>query len=188
MKTAFIIHGYNGDTLYTFGPWLKSELEKKGYTVFLPSFPIRLEATYSSWSDIMDKYIKYINSDSIVIAHSIGNPFILQYLVTNNLKIKLYISVAGFCDIFKVPNREDLNKAFVNFALTDAQINKCKELISNRYSLYSDNDYVVPFNILKNFIHRINSVPVFISGTGHMGNRENTVELPQIIDIVNNVL
>ena len=31
MKTAFIIHGFNGDTTYTFGPSLKKFLENKNY-------------------------------------------------------------------------------------------------------------------------------------------------------------
>ena len=117
MKTAFIIHGFNGDTSYTFGPSLTSFLEEKGYKVFLPKLPIRLEASYEKWSKILDEYKEYFNEETIVVAHSIGNPFFIRYLNNNNLKCKLYISVAGFCDLFKVPDREDLNTAFVDLQL-----------------------------------------------------------------------
>lgn len=188
MKTAFIIHGFNGDTVYTFGPWLKSELEKRGYNVIMPEFPIRSEATYLGWSSLLDNYIDYFNEDTIIVCHSIGNPFIIKYLSKRKLKAKLYISVAGFCKLFTVPDRADLNKAFIDFQVDIDDINYCKSNIPFRYSLYSDNDHVIPFPILENFIEKLESNPVFIRGVGHMGNRDNIHDIPQITDIIDNVL
>lgn len=187
MKTAFIIHGFNGDTLYTFGPWLKNELEKHGYNVLMPQFPIRSDASYCGWSEILDKYVENFNDDTIIVCHSIGNPFIIKYLSDNNLKAKLYISVAGFCKLFSVPDREDLNHAFVDFQVHNSNIEYFKTHIPYRYSLYSDNDHVIPFDILKDFINQLNSNPVFISGVGHMGNRDNIHCLPQIVEILNSI-
>lgn len=92
LKTAFIIHGFNGDTTNTFGPWLKQILENKGFTVHMPSFPIRLEASFEKWSKILDEYKNEIKKDSIIIAHSIGNPFIIRYLANNNLNVNTYYS------------------------------------------------------------------------------------------------
>ena len=59
MKTAFIIHGFNGDTTYTFGPWLKEILESKGFKVLMPKFPIRAEASFCKWSQILDTYKEF---------------------------------------------------------------------------------------------------------------------------------
>ncbi len=187
MKTAFIIHGFNGDTTYTFGPSLKSFLEKIGYTVIMPNFPIRSDASYTKWSLILDKYKEHFNSETIVVAHSIGNSFFIKYLSQNKLQISTYISVAGFCDLFKVPEREDLNNAFIDFAVSNNEINYCKDSIKNKFSLYSDNDHVIPFDVLKNFVKKIKSSPVFIKGVGHMGNRNNIKHLPQIENIINNL-
>ena len=187
MKTAFIIHGFNGDTTYTFGPSLKEFLEKKGYKVFMPNFPIRSEASFNGWSKILDEYKDYFNKDTIVVAHSIGNPFFIKYLYNNKLQAKAYISVAGFCDIFTVDGREDLNLAFIDFAVNDENLNYLKANVSNRYSLYSNNDHVIPFDILKNFVKKIESTPVFIEGAGHMGNRTNITRLPQIEKIIESI-
>ena len=187
MNTAFIIHGFNGDTTYTFGPHLKEELEKRNYNVIMPSFPIRTDATYLGWASILNNYKNLFDKNTIIICHSIGNPFIIKYMSENNLKAKLYVSVAGFCKLFTVPNREDLNKAFIDFQVNEKNINYCKENIIYRYSLYSDNDHVIPFDILKDFINKIDSIPVFVSGVGHMGNRENITKLPQILDIVDKI-
>lgn len=187
MKNAFIIHGFNGDTTYTFGPYVKEELEKRGYTVIMPNFPIRSEATYLGWSSILQKYLNLFNKDTIVICHSIGNPFFMKFLTENNLKIKLYISVAGFCKFFIVPDRDDINKAFLDFKVNENDINYCKSNIKFRYSLYSDNDHIIPFDILEDFTEKLDSTPVFISGVGHMGNRDNIHKLPQILNIIDRI-
>ena len=188
MKTAFILHGFNGDTTYTFGPSLKEYLTNIGYNVIMPNFPIRSEASFVKWSNILDKYKHLFNEDTIVIAHSIGNPFYIKYIYNNNLKSKAYISVAGFCDLFTVDGREDLNLAFKDFAVTDDNINYLKKAVPNRYSLYSNNDHVIPLNILESFITKIESNPVFIQGVGHMGNRDNITRLPQIEQIIESIL
>lgn len=187
MKNAFILHGFNGDTLYTFGPSLKDYLENIGYNVIAPSFPIRSEATYDKWSKILDEYKEYFNKDTIVVAHSIGNPFFIRYLSENKLEAKAYISVAGFCDLFKVDGREDLNKAFIDFKVNNDNISYLKENVPNRYSLYSDNDHVIPFDILESFINKLESKPVFIKGVGHMGNRDDVHRLIQIEEIIDSL-
>ncbi len=187
MKTAFIIHGFNGDTTYTFGPSLKNFLEKLGYQVIMPNFPIRAEASYEKWSNILDNYKDLFDSETIVVAHSIGNPFFIRFLFTNNLVCKLYISVAGFCDLFTVPDRQDLTDAFVNFAVTPEVIDYAKSHILYRYSLYSNNDHVIPFSILKNYVKSLNSTPVYIEGVGHMGNRDNITRLPQVEEIISSL-
>lgn len=184
MKNAFIIHGFNGDTTYTFGPSLKTFLEKMGYNVIMPKFPIRLEASFDKWSKVLDEYKNQFDENTIVVAHSIGNPFFIRYIDNNHLHANLYISVAGFCDLFKVPERDDLNNAFINFAVSSKNIEYLKKNVPYRYSLYSDNDHVIPFNILESFINKIESTPVFIKGVGHMGNRNNITRLPQIEKII----
>lgn len=161
MKTAFIIHGFHGDTTYTFGPWLKKFLEEKGFFVLMPEFPIRSESSFAKWSAILDTYKNYFNSETILVSHSIGNPFIIRYLYENNLKIKTYMSVAGFCKIFTVKDRQDLNEAFIDFAVNKEQIDYAKNNIKYRYSFYSDNDHVIPFNILEDFVKELQSEPVF---------------------------
>ena len=187
MKYAFILHGFNGDTLYTFGPSLKEYLEKKDYKVIAPNFPIRSEATYAGWSKVLDEYKNYFGQNTVVVAHSLGNQFFIKYLKDNNLEAKAYISVAGVCDLFEVEGREDITKAFIDFAVNDKHLNYLKKHVPIRYSLYSDNDHIMPFNLLESFISKIDSRKVFIKGVGHMGNRDNIHRLVQIEDIIDSL-
>ena len=88
-------------------------------------------------------------------------------------------------ETIKSKGRKRWNDILGRIEVDDTDIDYCKSNIEYRYSLYSDTDRVVPFNILEDFVKEIKSVPQFIPGAGHMGNKENTTRLPKIIDILN---
>jgi predicted alpha/beta hydrolase family esterase len=90
MRNIFIIHGSYGSPNENWFPWLKKELEKLGNKVFAPQFPIpppeKQDAAYgghklSSWLKKMSEYKKYINDETIIIAHSRGNIFTYNFLM-----------------------------------------------------------------------------------------------------------
>lgn len=60
-------------------------------------------------------------------------------------------------------------------------------LVKARYSIYSDNDHIVPFEILQEFTKIIDSKDMLIEGIGHMGKKSGLESLPQVIEIINNI-
>ncbi len=183
----FIIHGYNGDTTETFGKYVKNEVEKLGFAVHMPSFPIRQEATYENWKKVMDTYFdkEYINENTVIVAHSQGTLFIPKYLAEKNIKIKLFISLAGFlCDI---NGRDDINEVIAGFRPNKEELQKSIKLMKHRYSIYSDNDHLNPQNELEKYADKFKAEKVFINGIGHMGRKSGIKELPQVIEIIKKV-
>ena len=61
-----------------------------------------------------------------------------------------------------------------------------KNLVNSKYSIYSNNDHIVPFEILDKFPKTINSKPLLIENIGHMGSKSGLEELPQVVEIINN--
>lgn len=182
MKQVLLIHGYNGvPKIYD---WLKVELEKREYIVTIPKFPPQEGVVYNNWKEILNKYKNYINKDTIVVGHSIGNEFIIKYLVDNNIDIKLYISLAGFAESFETEGRDDLNRAVKEFLTTEQEISRFKELVAKRYSIYSDNDHIVPFEILENYPKMIEAKSMLIKGIGHMGKKSGLESIPEVIEII----
>lgn len=55
-------------------------------------------------------YKEIINENLIVIAHSLGNSMFIKYICKNDLNVGLYISLAGFADVFYVEGKDILNK------------------------------------------------------------------------------
>lgn len=182
MKNVILIHGYNGiPKIYN---WLENELKNKGYKVIIPEFPTREEVIYSKWKNIMDNYKQNLNKDTIVIAHSIGNEFLIKYICENDLEIDLYISLAGFAKKFECENRDDLNRALKEFLVNDKEKTKFKESINVRYSIYSDNDHIIPFEVLEQYAEDIDSTPILIKGIGHMGNKSGLEKIPEVLEII----
>lgn len=77
----FVLHSLNGDTLKTWGQDVKSYATDKEFDCYLPEFPIREKSSYEKFDEILSSYLETnkLNEKSIVIAHSIGNPYFLRF-------------------------------------------------------------------------------------------------------------
>ncbi|MCL1839656.1 alpha/beta hydrolase [Candidatus Saccharibacteria bacterium] len=181
-RKILLIHGYNGVPQVFL--WLKEELEKLGYLVVMPELPTQENVRYDIWKNEFEKYKKDLDGELIVVAHSGGNPFIIKYLNENDLGIKLYVGLAGFSDKFVTEGRKDLDDAVESLAPTDEEINNFKNNVDARYAIYSDDDHIIPLEILKKHADNIGAEHLLISGIGHMGKKSNLQTLPQVLEII----
>ncbi|HZE87473.1 MAG TPA: alpha/beta hydrolase [Methylomirabilota bacterium] len=94
MKNVVILHGTGETPEYMWLPWLKKELEKKGYSVSIPQLPDTDHPTLTNWlpAALKENY----NEETILIGHSAGGPLQLSVLENINVKIKQAILVAGY--------------------------------------------------------------------------------------------
>jgi predicted alpha/beta hydrolase family esterase len=112
MKTAFLIHGAYGNPKENWIPWLKSELEKRDYQVFVPKFPTPQKQTLNNWLKVFKKYEKFTDENSIFIGHSLGVAFILTLL--EKIKIKSVYLIAGFISPLNDPQFDRINTTFID--------------------------------------------------------------------------
>lgn len=181
----FLVHGYNG-TPKIFN-YFKDTFEQNGNRVVIPQFPTRTDITIDSYFAVFDQYKTDLNDNTIIIAHSIGNIMSLKYLCKNNITIRGYVSLAGFGEPFINEGRDDLNNVIAPLRLTNEELAKVPRLIRKAYSFYSDDDHIVPFDILKKYPTTIDAKDCFIPGIGHMGKRSGLEELPEVVDIVSSI-
>lgn len=182
MDTILLIHGFNG--ISKIFNYFKEELENRGYNVIIPNFPVREEITVESYFEVFDKYKDLFNESLVVVAHSIGNPIFIKYISENNYKIGKYISLAGFSEAYYNEGKNILNEKVKLTVLTNKEKEDAINLISERYSIYSDNDHIVPFDLLKSYCTDINSKSILIKGIGHMGKKSGLEELPEVINLI----
>lgn len=106
MKRAVILHGTEGTPESNWFPWLKTELEKRGYEVWVPQLPDAEEPDAAKWT----KFLLESNwdfSDNLLIGHSAGAVEILKLLphMANGIKVKTAVLVASFTeDLAQEPN------------------------------------------------------------------------------------
>lgn len=80
MPRAFIFHGTGGHSRENWFPWMKKELETRGYETVIPDFPNADAPHPGTWYPVIDALIKHAKSDSIVIGHSLGGAIALRFL------------------------------------------------------------------------------------------------------------
>jgi len=184
--TIFLVHGYSG--IPKIFEYFQKELSMKNFEIVMPNFPIQTEINQERFFAIFDKYRDKLNENTIVIAHSIGNIMAMKYLCQNSLTIKGYISLAGFGEPFFKEGHDDLNNVIKPLFLSDVELSEIPQLVGQSYAIYSDNDHIVPIEILEKYPKAINAKDCFVKNIGHMGKKSGLEELPKVIGIVNEIL
>ncbi len=95
MKNASIFHGTGGNPTLFWTPYIKDNLEKIGYSVWVPQLPDADNPTIKNWLTYSINNGHY-DSESLIIGHSAGCPLILSILENINVKITLAVFVSGF--------------------------------------------------------------------------------------------
>ena len=80
MKRAIIVHGWDGFPEEAWFPWLKRELEARGFTVDVPQMPEAATPKIDLWVPALAQAVGAPDVELVLIGHSIGVQTILRYL------------------------------------------------------------------------------------------------------------
>lgn len=114
MKNAVILHGTFNNPNDNWFPWLKKQLEKKSYKVWVPNLPGADKPNIDRYNKFLFKNWQF-DKDSVLIGHSSGAVAILGILqaLPNDAIVGKAIVVAGFKDDLDWdPTRELFAKPF----------------------------------------------------------------------------
>ena len=109
MKNALILHGTLGSPKENWFQWLKKELQRKEYKVWVPKLPKPEKPRVSRNVKYILKNEKWkFNSDSVLIGHSSGPATILGILneLPENVIVNKCIFVSAFTESDWEPNAE----------------------------------------------------------------------------------
>lgn len=174
-----IIHGIYGHPQENWFPWLKRELESRGYEVTVPKFPTPLDQSLESWLRIIAKYEDKINEETVMIGHSLGAAFILDYLEQTNKKIKAALLVAGFHMLIDNEFKE-LNKSFVGKEFDWDKIKKdCEKFVV----IASDNDPYISLEINREMAQILDAELVVIHNGGHLNKKAGYDKFPELLEL-----
>jgi predicted alpha/beta hydrolase family esterase len=95
MKNAIILHAMDDSPDNHWYPWLKSQLEDRGYDVWAPQLPENKNPQLNVWIPFILKNAKF-TENTVIVGHSAGASVILAVLEELKIKINQAILVAGF--------------------------------------------------------------------------------------------
>jgi len=134
-----LLHGYTGSPKENFFPWLKKELEKRGYTVQVPVLPNTNNPDVSEQVDFVLKNCKF-DEQTILLGHSLGSVIALKVLEKVKKPIRKLVLAAGFSE----PKFLDKKRSFEKTFDWKFDFEKIKKNVSKIKILRATNDSAVP--------------------------------------------
>lgn len=129
--------------------WKRTLQEKLGskYDVLLPSMPNSKNAKYKEWSIWFEKIIPLLNSELILIGHSLGAAFLAKYLSINNISKNITATILVSAPMKTVKKGEE---SLVQFS-PPQNMKKFSQQSKKIYLIHSKDDPVVKFKHLKRY-------------------------------------
>jgi hypothetical protein len=182
-KRIFIVHGWEGHPEEGWFPWLKKELEAKGFEVHVPSMPHPDTPTIGDWVAHLAKVVGESDERTYLVGHSIGCQTVIRYLESIDTKIGGALLVAGW--LLRLTGDLSAEEIEIVRPWIETPINysKVKENCPAITCVFSDNDPFVALEKNKEaFIERLGAHVVVEHAKGHLNGEANVTELPSARD------
>lgn len=186
-KRIFIIHGWDGCPEEGWFPWLKKELEAKGFSVLVPQLPNPEEPRIKNWVPALKKIVNKPDEQTYFIGHSMGCQAIVRYLETlpEETKIGGAVFVAGFFKrLTNLENDDTVRDIAKEWLETPINLQKIKNHLKNSVAIFSDNDPYVPIDNKEDFSDILKSKIIIEHNKGHFSGSGGTKELPAAFEAV----
>jgi hypothetical protein len=179
MKKVILVHGWKGTPNNHWFPWLKKELETRGFQVTAPKMPSSNKPLIESWVNKLNEVIKTPNENTYLVGHSIGSQAIIRFLERINNKVGGAVFVAGFFNLPPLTKEEEL----IAKPWLETPINKqrVKENAKDFTAIFSDNDSIVPLTDKELFKEFFGANIVIEHQKGHFTKKAGVTELPIVL-------
>jgi len=174
MKKVLILHGWFATPKNDWYPWVKKQLELKGYDVFTPQLADKDKPTFGRWKQCALRS-SFLDKDTIVIGHSLGA--ILGLKLAEEYRFLKLITVSGWDFWDLTPEHKTFFKTLINHK-------KIMKNVSKRVVIHSDNDPFVTATIAEEFSKRLRAKFVLIPGKGHFIEKNGVVRFPELLKYV----
>jgi predicted alpha/beta hydrolase family esterase len=177
MKSALILQGWYQKPESNWYPWLKTELEKIGYEVFLPDLPtIHTEEPNlkEMMSYIDDEFV--FDNQTVVIGHSLG--CLLGMRLAEKHMFDMLILVAGW-------DFNDLTPQHQLFWKEPIDHETITTHVSEIHCISSDNDPYFTKITVEEMAGRLGGMFHLIPGAGHFTEEYGINQIPELLSLLN---
>lgn len=182
LKSVVLLHGTDGSPQDCWLPWLKREMESKGYVVRAPRLPNSLTPD----REVYEKFLLsrgYEFADSILIGHSSGATTVLNLLQLEKIPT---VDTAVLVGVF-------LNERLTSSLSEPGQFDKLwppdgfdikalKKAARRFIFIHGDNDPYCSYDDAREFAEALNAQFITVPNGLHLSNSSGIKELPQIVE------
>lgn len=187
-KRAIIIHGFEGNGENHWNPWLKKELEKKGWEVKNPTLPNPSHPDFEESMEFLRKETADFGGNDMVVGHSLGGYFALKLAEEKEFgKIVLVAPAIG--ELTKEEEagwrKEGKKEGWDVEALLKAKSQKVdlkKVKAKTKVAVFSDNDVELAA-AAPHFLDEDWEVKM-LNEKGHFCAKDGVTEIPELLDLL----
>ncbi len=184
-KRACIVHGWGGSPTEGGFPWLKRELEARGFRVVVLDMPDTDHPTISAWVARISKEVGIPDEETFLIGHSIGAQAVIRYLEKIASRIGGAVLVAGWVTLtpaaYAGEGDEEIARPWLETPIDWA---KARSHAGRFTAIFSDNDPFVPLSDAEVFRKNLGAKIIIEPGKGHFSGDDGITELPSVRDAV----
>jgi len=177
-EQVVLLHGYGAlcgfDKMSL--PWLKKELEGKGYFVTAPDLPNKSAPKFDEWVEVLEKEISF-DENTILSAESFSGLVVLRILERLKKPIKKLVLSGCFCEPLSEnrPYHHDLDWKF--------DFEKIKKNVGEVIVLSDKNDDRVPYEKTKSLADKLGVGVTIVSATEpHFRGTKEPTKLEAILE------
>lgn len=181
-KRVIIAHGWDGNPDEGWFPWLKKELETRGFGVIIPQLPETDTPRIQNWVPALAEAIGEINEQTYLVGHSMGCQAILRYLesLPEGKIAGGVVFVAGFFKrLTGLEDDDEVREIARHWLETPIDLGRVKKHIKNSVAIFSDNDPYVSLDNQNDFKNLLGSRIIVERQKGHF---DDCFELPVVLD------
>ncbi len=187
MKRVFIVHGWDGHPNEGWLPWLKNELEQRGFVVEVPLLPDTENPRMYNWVPKLAEVVGVADDQTFFIGHSMGCQTIARYLesLPNDVVVGGAVFVAGFFKrLTGLEDDKDVQETDAHWLQTPLDLAKVKSHLTKSIAIFSDDDPWVPLDNQDDFRDALNSEIIIEHNKSHFNEGAGFFELPVALDAV----
>ena len=181
-KRVFIVHGWAGYPEEGWFPWLKRELEARGFMVEVPAMPDSDTPKIETWIPHLAKVVGQPDENTYFVGHSVGCQAIIRYLQTlpADTKIGGAVFVAGFYNLRNLETEEEKQIAgpWLNEPRDDKKI---RNIVNKAIAIFSDNDPFVLEENQQSWKELVGAKIIIEHKKGHFSGSDGVKELPSAL-------
>ena len=181
MKNAIILHAMDDSPKSHWYPWLKSELETKGYEVHVLEMPNTDNPEINAWVSRLSEEVGKTDDNTLFVGHSIGCQTILRYLQTQKCACGGAVFVAGWFTLqgLETPEEEHITSPWLE---TSIDFDKVKRNLPKSTAIFSDNDPFVPLSDKEIFRAKFGTQIIVEHDKGHFTEGDDVTRLPSVLN------
>ncbi len=184
MKRVIIVHGWDGTPKEGWFPWLKRELEAKGFEVVVPQLPDAESPSIEKWVPALAAVVGTPDRDTYFVGHSMGCQTIARYLegLDDSLRVGGIVYVAGFFNSLTLGTNEE--EEIWNKWKKPIDLSRVRARAPKSIAIFSDNDPYVSLNNQDDFRKELNSEIIIQHLMGHFNEDRGCFELPIVLESI----